>query len=310
VKTITPASIVSVNFNYTMPSAPAPWNNIFASPTIEATFPGLVNQSGAASGLSLVLTKIFNGEFTAGMVTGDDSGPVPDAVLASDYWLDNTQISEFKVTGLNHSKRYRFGFFGSSGPNGWFKGNYTATYTINNRTVYLNSWLNSSKVVYLSDVVPDENGEVILDFSTTQAANYGFNGGILIEDYTDVQGGSAMTMVLDSSGMYSTMQPQQAGATTAARIAATVNGRMYPNPCTDFVNIDFNNSSADNRISADVYDLSGRLSSHKEYGKLPAGSSTLRVSASESAMTTGVYIITLNINGKVVQANKVIKTKN
>ncbi|MEO8583713.1 MAG: T9SS type A sorting domain-containing protein, partial [Flavitalea sp.] len=291
-------------------NAAAPWNNIFASPTIEATFPGLVNQAGAASGLSLVLTKIFNGEFTAGMVTGNNSGPVPDAVLAGDFWLDNTQLSEFKVTGLNHSKRYRFGFFGSSGPNGWYKGNYTATYTINGRTVYLNSWLNASKVVYISDVVPDENGEVTLDFSTVAAANYGFNGGILIEDYTDVQGGTNNNLVLDTTGMYSMLTPSQANKAKAAALAVSTNGRMYPNPCTDFINIDFNNSAENNRISADIYDLSGRLSYHKEYGNLPAGNNTLRISTSESAMTTGVYMVTLNVNGKVVQANKVIKTKN
>ncbi len=92
-KAITPASIVVVNFNYTMPDADFPWNNTYASPTIAATYEGLTNQSGAASGLSLELVKIFNGEFTAGVVTGNNSGVVPDKVLSSDFWLDKTQLS-------------------------------------------------------------------------------------------------------------------------------------------------------------------------------------------------------------------------
>ncbi len=64
------------------------------------------------------------------------------------------------------------------------QGNYTATYTINGRTVYLNSWMNSSKVVYIDNVAPDESGNVMLDFSTTDAAVYGFNGGIIISRIT------------------------------------------------------------------------------------------------------------------------------
>ena len=117
--------------------------------------------------MALTLEKEFNGEFTAGMNTGNNSGVVPDNVLQANYWLDKTQVSEFKVSGLNHSKRYRFGFIGSSSPVNWFKGNYTATYTVHDKTVYLNSWFNTTKIVYIGDVAPDADGKVLLDFSTT-----------------------------------------------------------------------------------------------------------------------------------------------
>jgi large repetitive protein len=143
-KAITPASIVYVHFNYTTENAPAPWNNTFTAPTAPFTITNLKNQSGAGSGISMSLTRIFNGEFTAGVITGNNSGVVPDRALGSDYWLDKTQVSEFKLSGLNHARRYRIGFFGSSSINGWFTGNYTATYTINGKTVYLNSWMNES----------------------------------------------------------------------------------------------------------------------------------------------------------------------
>src|SRR5690606_19562796 len=97
---------------------------------------------------------------------------------------DNTQLSTIRVSVLNHTRRYRFGFFGSSSPDGWYKGNYTATYTINGKTVYLNSWQNTTKIVYINDVAPDANGEIILDFSTTATALYGFNAGLIIHAYT------------------------------------------------------------------------------------------------------------------------------
>ncbi len=308
-KAITPASIVYVNFNYTMPDADYPWNNTYASPTIAATYDGLTNQSGAASGLSLELIRIFNGEFTAGVVTGNNSGVVPDKALSSDFWIDKTQLSQFRLSGLNHTRRYRIGFFGSSSIVGWFKGNYTATYTINGRTVYLNSWMNSSKVVYIDNVVPNAAGDVLLDFSTTNEALYGFNGGIIIQDYNDPE--SINDLILNNSVInISDLAVENADelATVAERNVAAVNGRLYPNPFNDFVNIDFNNTSANNNISVEVYDLSGRLGYHKTFGKLSAGSNTLRISGADAGMRTGVYIMTLSVNGKPIQANKVVRT--
>ena len=83
---------------------------------------------------------------------------------------------------------------------------------------------------------------------------------------------------------------------------------MYPNPFTDFLNMDFNNSAADNHISMEVYDLAGRLSYRRNVGKLPVGNKTLRLSASDAGLKTGVYIVTLSVNGKAVQAGKVVRT--
>jgi hypothetical protein len=306
-RAITAASIVYVNFNYTMPDGDYPWNNTFASPTFESTFDNLINQTGAISGMSLTLTRIFNGEFTAGVVTGDNSGMVPDKVLASDYWLDNTQISEFKVSGLNHSRRYRVGFFGSSSSAGWFKGNYTATYTINGRTVYLNSWMNSTKIVYIDNVAPDENGEILLDFSTTEAAAYGFNGGIIIEDYNDPLNSSFVVSSLSTIESAPGANVQNDDQTVSQRVRESSVVRMYPNPFTEFINMDFNNTSANNNISIEVYDLSGRLGYKRSIGKLPSGGNTVSLNAADAGLKTGVYILTLSVNGKTIQANKVMK---
>jgi large repetitive protein len=306
-KAITASSVVSVNFNYTMPNADFPWNNIFSSPTFEATFEDLINQTGAVSGLSMTLTKIFNGEFTAGVVTGNNSGVVPDKALASDFWLDNTQVSEFKVSGLNHSRRYRVGFWGSSSSNGWFKGNYTSTFTINGRTVYLNSWMNSSKMVYIDNIIPDENGEMTLDFSTTEAAAYGFNGGVIIEDYNDPQAPSGVASNSIVEGAPEAETVRNGENTTGNRVVAASVVKMYPNPFNDYINLDFNNTSANNKVSIEVYDLSGRLSYRRMIGQLPEGGNTLRLGAVEAGMKTGVYIVTLSVNGKSIQANKIVR---
>jgi hypothetical protein len=183
IQVATPGTIVYVNFNVTVADADSPWNNLTTPPLSNFTTPLLKDQSNKTTKMALTLEKEFNGEFTAGMNTGNNSGVVPDNVLQANYWLDKSQVSEFKVSGLNHSKRYRFGFIGSSGPVNWFKGNYTATYTVHDKTVYLNSWYNTTKIVYIGDVAPDADGKVLLDFSTTPEAGYGFNSGLIIEEY-------------------------------------------------------------------------------------------------------------------------------
>jgi fibronectin type 3 domain-containing protein len=180
----TPAAIVYVNFNVTVEDAAAPWNNLTTPPLSNFTTSLLKDQAGVTTTMALTLTQEFNGEFTAGVNTGNNSGVVPDDVLMANYWLDNGQISQFKLSGLNHGKRYRFGFIGSSSPPNWFKGNYTATYNVDDKTVYLNSWQNSTKVVYIDDIAPDPDGKVLLNFSTTQEAAYGFNSGLIIQEYT------------------------------------------------------------------------------------------------------------------------------
>jgi hypothetical protein len=311
-KATTPASTVFVNFNYTMPDADYPWNNTFSSPSFEASFDNLINATGANSGLTLSITRIFNGEFTAGVYTGNNSGIVPDKALVSDYWIDNTQESQMKVSGLNHTRKYRVGFFGSSSSNGWFKGNYTATYTVNGRTVYLNSWMNGSKIVYLDGLTPDENGELLLNFSTTKEAQYGFNGGIIIQDYTvpdETTGGSQSSpSVVQASAVdeAANKDDQSAARTQAEKLAS----RVYPNPFTDFVNLDFNNESESDRVSIEVYDLSGRIGYRRMLGQLPKGGNTVRLSAAEAGLKTGVYIVTLSVNGKPIQASKVIRLEN
>lgn len=296
---VTPASIVSVNFNSTVVNAPYPWNNLEVNPLTEFIVDNLINQNGANSGIKITCTKVFNGEFNAGGNTGNNSGIVPDPVMMSDFWLDNSQVSQVKLSGLNHTRKYRIGFIGSSSTPGWFKGNYTATYTVNGKTVYLNSWMNTSKIVYISDVVADANGELLIDFSTTAAAQWGFNAGIILMDYSDVNG--ATTLYMSNSTVDST-------SAIAQPVRDDYKVKIYPNPFSDMMNIDFNNPSASNKVTAEVYDLTGRLVYRQNYSSMPAGANTLRLN-SIGANGNGVYIVALKMNGKIVQTVKMLRNK-
>ncbi|MBL7698840.1 MAG: fibronectin type III domain-containing protein [Chitinophagaceae bacterium] len=292
-KAITPANIVAVNFNVDVTNAPSPWNNLQNPPDDFETFDELINQNLQISGVTLRIEAPFNGEFNAGHTTGNNSGVVPDLVLRSNYWIDKTQLAQIRISGLNTTRRYRFGFVGSAGPNGWFKDNYTAAYSINGRTVYLNAWTNTSKVVWIGDVLPDESGEVLLNFSTTQAALYAFNAGVLIEDYTDVQGGSALNSVVE---------------VPAELIEEPKEGRIYPNPFNESFNVDIYNSSSSNRITTEVYDVAGRIVQRRDFKNVSAGNNTLRVDQGQS-LKPGVYIVMVKVNGKIVNSGKLVKVK-
>lgn len=296
VATITPTAVLYVNFNATLPPAPSPWNNLTASPMNTFTSTPLKNQSGGTSSYILRLDKVFNGEFTAGVTTGNNSGIVPDNALAANYWLDNTQLCEFRLSGLVKTRRYRIGFFGSSSSNGWFKGNYTAKYSINDRSVYLNSWMNSTKIVYIGDVVPDANGQVPLQFTTTPEGAWAFNAGLVIMEYADNQGGTVQNSVLDENSDWI--------GVSSSDSASDVN--MYPNPSTNLFNIDFTNSSTANKITTEVYDLHGKLIYRRNYNSMPAGPNTLRILPAEANMQTGMYIVALKINGQIVSTVKMV----
>lgn len=295
---VTPSSIVSVNFNSTVVNAPFPWNNLEANPLTEFIVDNLINQAGVGTGIKLTCTKVFNGEFNAGGNTGANTGVVPDAVLMSNYWLDNGQLSQMKLSGLNHTKKYRIGFTGSSSLPGWFKGNYTAAYTVNGKTVYLNSWMNTTKIVYINDVVADANGELLINFTTTAAGQWAFNAGIIINEYADANGATIQYMsnsVLDS-------------AATISQIADEFKLKIYPNPFTDNINIDFTNPSATSKISTEMYDLTGRLVYRQNYSSMPAGSNSIRINAINTG-GRGVYVVALKIDGKIVRSVKMLRNK-
>jgi hypothetical protein len=252
----------------------------------------LKNQSGTATTVGITLVQPFNGEFNAGHSTGNNSGVVPDNVLQSDYWLDNTQISSFRLTGLNASRKYRIGFVGSSSANGWYKGDYTAKYTIGDRSVYLNSWENYTKIVYIGNISPDASGNVLINFSTTAAGDWGFNAGIIVHEYTDAAGGVVLNSEVDTTGMV---------------MEELYRIKMYPNPFNEVINVDINNTSPANRITAEIYDMTGRLALRQQFDYLSAGYNTIAVRTAGVNMPVGMYVMSVRVNGKIVSTREIYK---
>ena len=74
------------------------------------------------------------------------------------------------------------------------------------------------------------------------------------------------------------------------------------------MNIDFNNPSPANKVTTELYDITGRLVMRQHYSSMPAGPNTLRLNGIRSNLN-GVYIVALKINGQIVQTVKMLRNK-
>ena len=311
-KTITPQSMIYVNFNQNVQNAGSPWNNMQSFPSVGVSYANLKNQSNINTGYALTISKTFNGENNAGMSTGNNSGMgglVPDLVMQSGYWIDNVQQAQMKISGLNQTKRYRIGYISSSN---WIGGNLTATLTVNGRTVFINSWQNTSKIVYIGDLQPNSSGELELNFSSIELAANAYSSGLIIEAYDDVNGGAVVNSINPGQKYNGTVTEEESASPNLLLTAGKENQvevNIYPNPFKDGVNLDFTNSSSENTIGVDVYDMAGRMVMKQNFGKLGEGVNTLRLSTPEGKMPTGVYLLALTVNGKTMSVTKLVKSK-
>jgi hypothetical protein len=308
VKVITPQTSVNINFNFSVPEEVNGWNNTNALPNFLNTFAGLINHQNAPTSMIMDIEKIFNGEYAFGL--RPSGGVVPANVMESSYWIDRAQEAQIRLSGLNQDKRYRIGFTGGI-DNALFSGEFTMSYTINGRTVYLNSFFNEQKMVWIGDITPTESGEIVIVFSTPNrnTITYGFTSAIVVQSYDDPIGGQSPNVVRVIDQPEVVLQSPTAQPTVSVSTSVAYDARMYPNPFTDQINLDFNNNSAGNNIAVDVYDMSGKLVYRRNYGRLPAGYNTVRLNTAEGQLNTGVYMVTLNVNGKPVQTTKMIKDR-
>src|SRR5690606_7558725 len=77
-----PLQVIGIDFDNNKGNTPAGWNNIIgkgAGSKIE----NLQNQQDQLTGYSMEVTAAFNGSGMSGLSTGNNSGPVPDAVMAT-----------------------------------------------------------------------------------------------------------------------------------------------------------------------------------------------------------------------------------
>ena len=97
---------------------------------------------------------------------------------------------------------------------------------------------------------------------------------------------------------------------TAEQESKVLNTTIYPNPFTETLHVSFTNTSADNIVDVELFDVSGGMIYSKHVGKLGLGANTLRLDlGSQLQLKAGNYFARLKVNGKPVKTWTLMKSK-
>jgi len=274
-----------------------PWNNTNNTPQVGNGVTDMNNLLGNNTGYSMVLTNDWGGYFDLGM-TG---GILPDNVMLSSWWIEgNSRPGTFKLYNLDQSKRYRIGFMGSSS----WDGDFTATYTINDRTVYLNSNKNNSKIVYIDNVQTNSDGEINVSMGFIQATRWSFLSAIIIESY-DSDTYAAPPIV--SQRIVRDITSQNLGEAKPNDIVGA-EVKVFPNPFTGSLKVNISAQSSQN-VSLKMFDITGKLIFSKNLGQI-TGSRTENLSSSQLGnLIPGTYILQVISDDENLKTIKLIKNK-
>ncbi len=164
------------------PSAPAPWNNITATSSIN-----LLDSNGVATTVGIEFLGTIWNAGDQGTVTGNNSGVFPDAVIRDYFWFGaygNPETITVNMKGLNPANKYKVTILGSSSWTG-LGNNGTTVYTISEfqEPLYVDN--NSSNTVTFNEIKPNAAGIVSLHMSKGTATPYGVINAIVIEKSFD-----------------------------------------------------------------------------------------------------------------------------
>lgn len=162
----TPLDQVFVNINgYASTNAPAPWNNLTTVPSLGDLHYNLLMDNGRNSGISISLdSKPFSGAGPHGVTTNNNTGMYPDAVMISDYYNDKGAENEMRIGNLQQGMKYRFILFGSVAIAN--KKSNGTIFSVGNKMAGLVTQFNYSNTAILDELVPDENGDILLKINS------------------------------------------------------------------------------------------------------------------------------------------------
>jgi large repetitive protein len=176
--------IIDMNINSQFPQG-APWNNITANPTAGLTVSNLKDVSGNTTTVSIVNVSPWSANRT-GAQTGNNSGIYPDNVMLTFYYGTSAAGYQMYLTGLSQNKKYSLIFFAGYP---WTpaqlaaQGPLLCTYTANGQTVTLNAANNTSQIVQISGLSPDNTGRITFTCGKPTGSPFDMLGALQIISY-------------------------------------------------------------------------------------------------------------------------------
>ncbi|NJN26098.1 MAG: T9SS type A sorting domain-containing protein [Cyclobacteriaceae bacterium] len=277
---------ILINFN-DISGGPYPWNNILAgSFFLNDSRSNLINDIGNNTGISLTLVDEFEGENPWGVVTGNNSGVVPDAVMEGSYWLDPNSKGQFLISNLDYSFGYNFEFFGSRAGDG----NRTTNYIIGEKSVSLNSAFNSTNTVQIGNVYPDQDGQVLVEVATASGSSFGYINAMMIHVFPVSQSNARNIAKLDISN---------------DELNRGIN--VYPNTFTNHLNVDFLGNSLDT-YKVSLVDIQGRMVFAKEVDLKGRDHRNVQLELNSRDLRDGMYMLTITNSKDQREVFKLIRS--
>lgn len=172
---------IYVNCNAVNPEG-APWNNFNTHPIAGRAITNMLDETGAASGVTITLVDAMTGSSIFGPITGDNSGVYPDKVMNTLYFEQSATPKRIRLSGLSAAKKYNLVFFGSEGN---VSDNRMTVYTAGGQSVQLQAANNISNTVQLNGLVADGSGNIEFTVSKGAGALYAYLNALVIQSYVE-----------------------------------------------------------------------------------------------------------------------------
>jgi len=299
---------VYVNFNQENPAG-SPWNNTNEAPIENDVYANLKNNMNNPTGINLtVIGNAFNGVNPLGMNTGNNSGVYPDNVIRSTWWLDANSIARLKIDGLSLANAYNFTFFASR-DGGGSTPDRTCVYSIGNKTVSLNAANNINNTVQISNIIPDEDGSVMIEIKAGGASPFAYIGALVIDSYvagiiSESNGSSSLITIMQKGTENvpvvpnSNLKPGESTLKlTKMNVQKPVSSSLdniitaYPNPfISDFV-LKISLEEEVDKVQLMVLDATGKVVHTRELKKLLRGENMFRIELGNGILAEGLYFV-------------------
>lgn len=205
---------------------PAEWNNFSrANATIAAGETiNLIDNTTAATGITLEVTKSFSG--TA--LGGANSGIYPIKVMQDSFWISssNKERSQLTIHNLSQNNAYSIEFIGGSAGNDVYRHLGIVTNSGNFDQCAMQSAPNTPNefaVGYIEGVVPNGSNDIVLDLYAIGAVAY--INGIVLRRYVNTESGGTTTTTTTTST--TTTSSSTTTTTTVAAGGSTININLY-----------------------------------------------------------------------------------
>ncbi|RYY61720.1 MAG: T9SS type A sorting domain-containing protein [Chitinophagaceae bacterium] len=279
----TVAYLVNVNINDDPANAELNgWNNTNTLLNEGFVLPNLKNSLNQNTGINFNIIENFSGYNSAiGLSTGNNSGVVPDKVMSNFYFNDFADTARFSFSGLNQANKYNLIFYSGSS----YSAANNTVWKVGNQTVSLGSYNNYTNTVKISNVSPDEDGNILIIMYAS--VGYAIMNSVQLEAIpltTPPVGG------LTARGTGSNAKPQ---VIHKAQVVdeETVNYSVFPNPFVNDVTLQMELKKNVQKFSVVLYDLSGRLIYRKEFSNATRGPWRQALGLNGRVSTRGTYIL-------------------